>query len=151
MKKIAIIALSLISAAAFAQPTERHGSNGPTGPEIKINAPSVQITSLSHSSLQNGSSGTAAARQNVASNTGNVTIDALSLQVASISNSAVSNSASDNAAATQNLASNMGKVNVGGAQLQLVAARNSYIGNTASGGSSAVQNVSSNNGCQVCN
>ncbi|KQR55662.1 hypothetical protein [Acidovorax sp. Leaf160] len=144
MKKLAIISLSLVAASAFA--------TGYGHPEINIDAASVQVTSLANSAVTNTATGGGEARQNLASNAGNVYIGATSMQIVATQNTGIANSASGQyAAATQSLATNLGKVNVDGLQVQMVAASNSYIGNSAAGYSKAVQNVSTNNGCQACN
>lgn len=164
MKKLVLIALSLVASAAFAGDEDRNGggNNTPTPPptttscatcpEINIKAPSVQITSLSHTAVTNKAEDGGYARQNLASNSGNVTITAASMQVVAAEGSFIANMADGaKALATQNLATNLGKVNVNAPQLQVVLARKSFIGNYANANSTAVQNISTNNGCATCN
>ncbi len=144
MKKFAVISLSLVAASAFA--------TGYGGPYISIEAPSVQITALTSTAVANEATGGGEARQNLASNAGNVAIKDVSLQAVAASSSLILNKANGyNAHATQSLASNVGAVGVTGLQVQLVAASNSAIMNVAGAQSKAVQNVSTNNGCQACN
>ncbi|WP_343593410.1 hypothetical protein [Paracidovorax wautersii] len=143
MKKFAVISLSLVAASAFATGY---------GPYVSIEAPSVQITALTSTAVANEATSGGEARQNLASNTGNVAIETASLQAVAASSSLILNKADGyNAQATQSLASNVGNVGVEGLQVQLVAASNSAIMNVAGSNSKAVQNVSTNNGCQACN
>lgn len=156
MKALAILSLSLVSTMAMAgrddPPKPPTTQSCTTCPEVNINAPSIQLTSLTHTAVLSKSENGGSARQNLASNSGNVNIEALSIQAVVAKGSFIANHANGNGAvATQNLASNLGKVNVEGGQLQVVAAKHSFIGNYAGGGSSAVQNISSNNGCSTCN
>ena len=160
MKKLVVIALSLVASAAFANGGGGGGGYTPpptttscaTCPQIDINAPSVQITSLSHSAAANKAVDGGYARQNLASNSGNVVIDGASVQVVAVKGTFIGNMADGTKAlATQNLATNLGKVNVNAPQLQVVAARHSFFGNYANANSTAVQNISTNNGCATCN
>lgn len=163
MKKLVLIALSLVASAAFASDEDRSGGGGNTPPpptttscttcpQIDIKAPSVQITSLSQTAVTNKAEDGGYARQNLASNSGNVTITAASMQMVGAEGSFIANMADGaKALATQNLATNLGKVNVNAPQLQVVLARKSFVGNYANANSTAVQNISTNNGCATCN
>lgn len=153
MKKIAMLTLSLIATAAMAGGGYSGRLLGPTAAaKVEINAPSVQVTSLGDSGLGNTAEGGGVAAQNLASNTGQVTVNGSQLQVVATNGSGVWNQAQGrNAVAVSNLASNYGNVSVNNASIQVVAAHRSSIANLAKAGSTAVQNVSTNNGCATCN
>lgn len=154
-KTITIVSLSLLAATAFAGGygnDKGHGNNNTvSGPAIKINDATTQVTSMSWSAVSNKADNGGSAHQNLSSNTGNVTVNDNLLQVTSGKMAYVGNSATGGATATQNLASNIGKVDVNDKLTQVVALRNSAVINRATGGNSAaVQNVSTNNGCSFC-
>ncbi|MEG1201810.1 MAG: hypothetical protein RSD82_06575, partial [Comamonas sp.] len=126
MKKAFSIFAAALLVATGAMATNNHhddDDNNPpppttgacvTCPEINVNAPLTQSTTITSSGVSNQAHNGATARQNIASNSGNVDINAATLQSASISSSGVTNEASDNAnsMATQNIATNIGKVKV---------------------------------------
>lgn len=154
-KAITIVSLSLLAATAFAggygggKPGQ--GGNTPSGPAIDIDGTTVQVTSMSYSAVKNEAYSGSTARQNISSNTGNITINSDLTQMTTGKYAYVSNQATGGAVATQNLASNIGKVDVNDKLTQVVAMKGSAFVNVAADkGSSAVQNVSSNNGCQSC-
>lgn len=151
-KAITIVSLSLLAASAFAGGYGNDKGHGTTtsGPAIKINGDTTQVTSMTWSAVSNKADSGAAAHQNLSSNTGNVTVNDDLVQVTSGKMSYISNSATGGAAATQNLASNTGKVDINDKLTQVVALRGSAMINRASGGAAAVQNVSTNNGCSSC-
>ena len=147
-KAITIVSLSLLSAAAFAG---GYGGNKTTGPSIDIDGTTLQSTSLSYTGVRNDAYSGGTARQNISSNTGNVTVNDDLTQITTAKNSFISNQATGGAVATQNLASNIGKVSVNEALTQVVAIKGGSLVNVAADkGSSAVQNVSTNNGCVAC-
>ncbi len=155
MKALSILAAGLLAASgAFATGSGSGGTQScTTCPEINVDAPLAQITSVASSSVKNTADGGATAKQNISSNAGNVNIKAMTVQASSIKSSSVSNSASGNqyALATQSIASNVGKVNVNGALLQVAMIDSSSVRNTAKANSVATQNISTNNGCTACN
>lgn len=124
-----------------------------TCPEINVDAPLVQITSTVNSTVSNKGDSGATARQNLASNTGNVTIKAATVQAVLSDSSSIENAATGSASsmATQNIATNIGKVNVNGALVQVASFASSSVLNKAKGGATVTQNIASNNGCSVCN
>jgi hypothetical protein len=146
MKKLSILALSLLATAAFAAT--------PTATEVNISGTSIQAAVFDSTSVQNIVSGRDnIAAQNLASNAGAVNISGDSLQVVYARNSTIYNDASGNDnIASQNMSSNVGKVNVSGTSIQISAAVNgSYIHNHAQGRDNvATQNIASNNSCSTC-
>ena len=146
MRTLAFIALSAIASTALA--------TGPVdSPEIKITGTLLQVASLTSVAVSNNSTGQKSeAFQNLASNTGNVTIGGLSIQAVVGSGGSVTNTASGSEAyASQNLSSNVGEVTVSGNSLQITHLANSTVTNLSSGSNSkAVQNIASNNACFTC-
>ena len=158
MKALSILAAGLLVASgAMADQGRPSGGNGgqscTTCPEINVGAPLIQVTSIASSNVKNKADDGAVAKQNIASNAGNVTIKASTIQAAVISDSNVTNTAYGNpfALATQSIATNIGKVNVNGSLLQVAAIASSTVSNKASSNSIATQNISTNNGCSACN
>ena len=90
--------------------------------------------------------------QNLASNTGNVTISGNSTQTVTGFGGNLTNTASGSEAyASQNLSSNVGEVTIIGNSSQFTSMINSSVNNLSSGSNSkAVQNIASNNACFTC-
>ncbi len=162
MKAFSIFAMSLLAAsAAMATGNNNGGNNNPppttqacvTCPEINIQAPLAQTTTAVNSTIHNSADQGATARQNLASNSGNVDIKAKTSQSVYADTSTVWNEASGNSSsmATQNLSTNIGKVIVNGKLDQVTALYSSHAVNIAKNGAVATQNISTNNGCSVCN
>ena len=163
MKALSILAAGLLVASGAMASDSDKGSGGSgsgnttqacvTCPEINVKAPLLQSTNATFSGLKNEASDGATARQNIASNTGNVNINGATTQSVTISNSGISNEAygNSNSLATQNIATNIGKVNVDHRLEQYATIASSGVANVARGGSVATQNISTNNGCSVCN
>lgn len=144
MKKLALLALSVVASAAMAQT-----ALGPNA--IVINGSSEQLTSISGwSAVRNTASGVdSEALQNLASNAGNITITGSgdSDQTVIIKNGSwVTNTAEDHAIAQQNLASNVGKVTISGDSEQKVTVDNGTVDNHAYAHTIAQQSLSSNVG-----
>jgi hypothetical protein len=146
MKSIAFLALSALATAAMAL--------GPTpDAEIVISGTSVQTVSLTGAMVSNTANEYTEARQNLASNAGNVTISGASSQgVAAGALSFITNLADgDDAYASQNLSSNIGNVTVSGSSTQWTSLAMSSVVNKADGKDSvAVQNLATNNSCFTC-
>jgi hypothetical protein len=144
MKSLAFLALSAVATAAMAGPPD----------EIVINGDSLQAVALSTSFVINSASANNMALQNLASNSGNVTVrnSGESNQFVVGTGSIVYNSASGaDAYANQNLSSNMGDVTIGGTSTQLTFLARSGVFNVADGrDSKAIQNIASNNSCFGC-
>jgi len=162
MKKLAIIALAGLASSAFATnfgwfppPEVEEPQTCETCPAIVIDGHSTQMVAAISSIFLNKALGEGAyARQNVSSNSGNVTVHegAFSTQLTGAKNSAVVNLAlTNNAFASQNVSSNVGKVDIDGWSTQLTALKNSGVINVSAGKNRAVQNLASNNGCATCN
>lgn len=161
MKAFGIFAMSLLAASAALAGGSGGGGNDPTPttqacvtcPEINIKAPLTQTTSTTYSTIYNAADQGATARQNLASNSGNVDINAATSQTVVANSTTIWNEAlgNSNSMATQNLSTNIGKVIVGGTLVQLAAMTGGSTINSAKGGSVATQNISTNNGCAVCN
>jgi hypothetical protein len=146
MKTLAFFALSVIATAAMAVT--------PVADTITINGQSTQITVLGSSGVSNTAKQNTSALQNLASNSGNVTVNggAKSTQVVVAKDSGFVNRArGQDAFANQNVSSNMGDVTIGGNSLQLTAVHNAGVINTADGrNAKAVQNIASNDSCSGC-
>lgn len=161
MKKLAIIALTGIASSAFAfwppvpTPEPEEPETCETCPAIVIDGKSSQTVSATSSFFMNKAEGTDSyARQNVSSNSGNVTIanGARSTQTTSARGSAVVNLATaNNSFASQNVSSNVGKVDINGWSTQMTSLKHSGVLNVSAGKNRAVQNLASNNGCATCN
>ena len=158
MKAFSILAASLLAATAAMAGGGGGGTDTGTQacvtcPEININAPLLQSTSATDSTVKNTGSDGATAKQNLASNAGNVNINAWTTQGVTLQSASIENEASGNAnsVATQNLATNIGKVNVNGRLEQYAAFARGGAYNVARSGATSTQNISSNNGCTVCN
>lgn len=122
-------------------------------PDISITGTSTQHTSLSSMGVSNTSNGNTEAFQNLASNSGNVTISGHSLQMVTGSGGMVMNTATGgaDAYASQNLSSNVGDVTIQGHSTQMTHLQHAVVANLANGAQSkAVQNISSNNACFTC-
>jgi hypothetical protein len=147
MKTLAFIALSVVATAAMAT------GPVPSSPEIIITGNSTQMASLTSVAVNNNSTGAKSeAYQNLASNTGNVTIGGTSVQTVTGFGGNVTNTASGSEAyASQNLSSNVGEVTISGHSTQFTAMMNASVNNLSSGSNSkAVQNIASNNACFTC-
>lgn len=140
MKKLALLALSVIATAAMA------------AGEIDITGTSIQIAAMRTSAVVNTAYGEdSVAQQNLASNVGDIDIRGTSVQVVAAHGSYVSNWANEDTLAQQNLSSNVGDVDIRGRSLQVTALYNSFVGNSAKGDDAlAVQNIASNNSCFGC-
>lgn len=146
MKSLAILALSAIATAVMATtPTP--------DPDITINGSSLQVVNLSGAIVTNKAEQDTEAHQNLASNSGNVTINGHSAQTVSADRmSFIRNEAEGYGAyAVQDLASNVGKVTINGSSTQLVSMYGASVSNEADGrNAKAVQNLASNNACFTC-
>ena len=127
----------------------------PVDPSIVINGTSSQTAGFTGTSVHNTSGANNTAQQNVASNSGNVTIRAsgTSIQTVYGSGGTLSNEARGaDAYASQNVSSNMGDVTIAGTSTQSTYLTRANVRNLADGrNSKAVQNIASNNACQSCN
>lgn len=163
MKKLAIIALAALTSFAYADNRDRgdrHNDESEvtscdTCPAIVIDGKSTQAVAATSSFFLNLADGqNAYARQNVSSNSGNVTIKsgARSTQLTATKGSAVANLAlGTDAYASQNVSSNVGNVTIKGWSTQITALKHSAVLNVSTGKNRAVQNLASNNGCDKCN
>jgi hypothetical protein len=147
MKSLAFFALSAIATAAMAA--------SPVADEIVINGRSTQTTSMASSNASNTANADTTALQNLASNSGDITIrggGSSSQTVNARTGSNVFNTATGaDAYANQNLSSNHGHVTISAASTQLTDLTSSLVANSANGrDAKAVQNVSSNNSCMGC-
>lgn len=154
-KQLAILGALAISGSAFALTFPWPGNDecDVCSQDIKLQAPTIQSTTLFGSSSTATASGNESrAANNMSSNTYGVLIKAQSTQTTDLSGTHVSAEASGSqSSASNNLASNIGAVGVGAVQNQYVKATLSNITARASGtGSTAVQNFSSNNACLSC-
>lgn len=151
MKSLAFIALGVIASSAMA-----FGPVPPTssGPAISITGNSTQTVSLTSAFVSNKSTGSKSeAIQNLASNSGDVTISGNSTQSVNANmGSSISNEATgSDAYASQNVSSNLGDVTIGGNSTQSTTLMFASLSNLSSGSNSkAVQNVASNNACFTC-
>lgn len=169
MRKLAVFALAAVtSTMLLAQdanktkppkdpvPEEPEVTTCETCPAILIDGNSTQIVAVTSTLFVNKAAGDGSyARQNVSSNSGNVTIHkgANSFQLTAGHGAGVVNWAmTADSFASQNLSSNVGKVDIKGNSLQITALkRNSGAFNLSHGKNRAVQNLASNNGCATCN
>lgn len=140
MKKLALLALSVIATSAMA------------AGEIDITGTSIQIAAIHTSAVVNKANGEdSVAQQNLASNVGDVDVSGTSVQIVAARGSVIWNQADTDTFAQQNLSSNVGDVDVSGTSLQATALYNSAVINYATGDdASAVQNIASNNACFGC-
>jgi hypothetical protein len=146
MKKLALLALSVIATGAMAA--------GPAGVQIVIDGTSTQAAVLLTSSVVNRANGVNSnAQQNLASNAGDVYVSASgnSTQVVAAQNSTFRNTSNANTEAQQNVSSNSGDVTITGTSLQITLASGSNVTNTATGyNAKAVQSIASNSSCSTC-
>jgi len=155
-KQLAILGALALSSSAFAvtlPPIFGNDNCDVCAQDIKLNAPTIQNTTLVGGSSSATASGTdSRAANNMSSNTYGVLIKAQSTQTTDMNNSTVQAIASGReSSASNNFASNIGAVGVGATQSQYVKASYQSITARASGsGSTAVQNFSSNNACLSC-
>ena len=150
MKTLSFLALSALASTAMAGVVTVAST-----PDITINGTSTQSASLTSMSVNNHSTGSnSEAFQNLASNTGNVTINGGGSSTQSVYGygGSLTNTASGSQAyASQNLSSNVGDVTINGSSSQYTTMMNSHVANLSSGSNSkAVQNIASNNACFTC-
>lgn len=143
MKSFVLFALSTVAAAAMAA--------GPVA-EIRISGNSTQSVVMLVSAATNSAAGrNATAQQNMASNTGDVTISGNSVQSVGTLGAVMVNAAAANTVAQQNLSSNVGDIRISGNSTQATVLLGSALLNSATGTNAiAVQNVASNNACFTC-
>lgn len=147
MKKLALLALSVIATAAMAA--------GPTGVQVEIDGTSTQTADLRSVTVRNTAQGTnAQAQQNISSNAGDVFVarGARSAQTTNASaGSVITNTANANTKAQQNMSSNSGDVTIRGFSTQLTNVVSSTVSNIATGSQAkAVQSIASNASCSTC-
>ena len=147
MKKLALLALSLVATAAMAA--------GPAGVQVEINGTSTQTADLRNVSVRNTASGAGSqAQQNISSNAGDVFVagGARSTQTTNASGgSIITNTANANTEAQQNMSSNSGDVTIRGFSTQLTNVVASSVTNFATGfRAKAVQSIASNASCSTC-
>lgn len=146
MKSLALFALSAIATAVMA-------ATPVADPQIFINGSSTQAVSIGGATVTNKAGADTDAHQNLASNSGNVTVNGRSSQTVGIGPQAlIRNEASgDDAYAVQDLASNVGLVTINGSSTQMVSVVSGAVTNEAAGrDAKAVQNLASNNACFTC-
>ena len=144
MKKIVLLALSVVASAAMA-----------AGPATTIDGTSIQTATLTNTGVSNTAYGiNANAQQNLASNAGNVDIASggTSTQTVTATGAFFSNIANADTKAQQNVSSNSGDVTIKGSSTQLtVAAGTTVVANSATGfNAKAVQSIASNTSCATC-